>query len=440
MPEEGAKAKDLLDRLIAAKGGLALLQGIKSIKAVTSASMTTPRGAVEAETTTYLQYPDHVRVETKLPQGTQVQVYDGEHAWVSDPRGVFDVPIARWRDMVVSLKRDTVAALLAAAWGDLRSRLLPDVKDEHGPLHHALELSGPSLDPLVFYVDPQTYLIAKQTYVASVPGQPLVEELFSDYRSVDGLEVAFAAEVRRDGQSDARAARQRHQDQPADRRRAVQTSGFLSARLLLSCGEPSGDLYAGALVRELRALDPGVLVSGLGGPEFAAAGGTKIDDYRGLAVTGLTEAMAKLPRSWSTLRRLVASAERDRPDALVVVDFPDFNFPLARQVKRLGIPVVYYISPQIWAWRPGRLKTIREIADLVLVIFPFEEAIYRDGGVPVEFVGHPLVECAKLSTSREAFLAAHGLTPVGADGRDPPRQPAERGGANSAGSRGRGRR
>ncbi|MGB7219509.1 MAG: lipid-A-disaccharide synthase [Vicinamibacterales bacterium] len=185
----------------------------------------------------------------------------------------------------------------------------------------------------------------------------------------------------------------------------------MGARLLLSCGEPSGDLYAGALVRELRALDPDVTVRGLGGPQFGAAGGRLLDDYRGLAVTGLTEAIAKLPRSYATLRRLVASARAERPDALVVIDFPDFNVPLARRVKRLGIPVVYYIGPQIWAWRPGRLKTIREIADRVLVIFPFEEAIYRAGGVPVEFVGHPLIDLVQPSASRQPFLLGHGLTP-----------------------------
>jgi len=185
----------------------------------------------------------------------------------------------------------------------------------------------------------------------------------------------------------------------------------LTTRLLLSCGEPSGDLYAGALTRELRAIDPAVTVAGLGGPQFAAAGGQLVADYRGLSVTGLTEAVAKLPRSWSTLRQLVASAERDRPDALVVIDFPDFNFPLARRVKRLGIPVIYYIGPQIWAWRPGRLKTIRAIADLVLVIFPFEAQIYRDAGVPVEFVGHPLVDLAVAAEPKDAFLARHGLTP-----------------------------
>lgn len=183
----------------------------------------------------------------------------------------------------------------------------------------------------------------------------------------------------------------------------------MSARLLFSCGEPSGDLYAGALVRELRAIDPGVRVEGLGGPQFAAAGGTLLEDYRGLAVTGLTEALAKVPRSYATIRRLTAVARAERPDALVVIDFPDFNFPLARRVRRLGIPVVYYIGPQLWAWRPGRLKTMREIADRVLVIFPFEEAIYRQGGVPVEFVGHPLVDLASPSQPRAEFLEGRGL-------------------------------
>jgi len=185
----------------------------------------------------------------------------------------------------------------------------------------------------------------------------------------------------------------------------------LSARLLLSCGEASGDLYAGALTRELRALDPAIAVAGLGGPQFAAAGGQLVDDYRDLAVTGLTEAIAKLPRSLEARRRLVADAERHRPDALVLIDFPDFNFRLAPLVRRLGVPVVYYISPQIWAWRPKRLETIRRIADRVLVIFPFEESIYREGRVPVEFVGHPLIDLAKPSADRGAFLPAHGLVP-----------------------------
>ena len=125
-----------------------------------------------------------------------------------------------------------------------------------------------------------------------------------------------------------------------------------------------------------------------------------------MAVTGLTEAHPEDSAIVCALvRRLVAWARANRPDALVVIDFPDFNFRLARRIKALGIPVVYYISPQIWAWRAKRLEAIRRFADLVLVIFPFEEAIYREGGVPVEFVGHPLVDLARPSAPRAAFLS-----------------------------------
>jgi lipid-A-disaccharide synthase len=129
-----------------------------------------------------------------------------------------------------------------------------------------------------------------------------------------------------------------------------------------------------------------------------------------VAVTGLTEAIRKIPRSYGVLRRLVAWARSNRPDALVVIDFPDFNFRLARRIKALGIPVVYYIAPQIWAWRPKRIEAIRAFADRVLVIFPFEEEIYRKGGVPVEFVGHPLVDLARPSMPRAAFLGSQRLS------------------------------
>lgn len=181
---------------------------------------------------------------------------------------------------------------------------------------------------------------------------------------------------------------------------------------MLSCAEASGDLYAGALTRELRRLDPALQIAGLGGPRFEAAGGRLVADYRGIAVTGLTEALAKIPESLGTLRKLIDFARSERPDALVVIDSPDFNFRLAPRVKRLGVPVVYYVSPQIWAWRKGRLNAIRRFADRVLVIFPFEESIYRAGGVPVEFVGHPLVELTTVTAPREAFLRTHGLSPA----------------------------
>jgi lipid-A-disaccharide synthase len=180
--------------------------------------------------------------------------------------------------------------------------------------------------------------------------------------------------------------------------------------LLISCGEPSGDLYAGALVRELRTLEPAISVSGLGGPQLAAAGGTVLEDYRGIAVTGLTEVVRKIPKSYRALSRLVAWARANRPDALVVIDFPDFNFRLARRVRSLGIPVVYYISPQIWAWRPRRIDAIRGFTSLMLVIFPFEEELYRKAGVPVQFVGHPLVDLARPSKPRTPFLNAQRLS------------------------------
>lgn len=179
---------------------------------------------------------------------------------------------------------------------------------------------------------------------------------------------------------------------------------------MLSCAEASGDLYAGALTRELRTLAPSVDVSGLGGPSFEAAGGRLLADYRGIAVTGLTEAVAKIPESLRTLRRLTAAARAEPPDALIVIDSPDFNFRLAPSIRKLGVPIIYYISPQIWAWRKGRLNTIRRFADCVLVIFPFEEAIYREGGVPVQFVGHPLVDLIATSAPRATFLRDRGLS------------------------------
>ncbi|MBI2221665.1 MAG: lipid-A-disaccharide synthase [Acidobacteria bacterium] len=180
-------------------------------------------------------------------------------------------------------------------------------------------------------------------------------------------------------------------------------------RVLISCGEASGDLYAGALARELRAMDPDVAITGLGGDRLRDAGATLVGDYRGLTVTGLAEALKVLPRSYAMYRRLVAAARAARPDVFVAIDFPDFNFRLAGVMKRLGVPVVYYISPQLWAWRSGRMRTMQRIASHVLVIFPFEEPLYREAGVPVSFVGHPLLELTGPAPSRGAFLAGIGL-------------------------------
>ena len=170
-------------------------------------------------------------------------------------------------------------------------------------------------------------------------------------------------------------------------------------KILIACGEPSGDLYAGALAREIRALDRSARVYGLGGPRLREAGGEPVEDYRGLTVTGLSEALAVLPRSLAVYRRLIRMARADPPDVFVPIDFPDFNFRLARALHRLGVPVVYYVCPQVWAWRRGRLRTMRRLVRRALVIFPFEEALYRRWGVPVEFVGHPLVELCRTAQS-----------------------------------------
>jgi lipid-A-disaccharide synthase len=181
--------------------------------------------------------------------------------------------------------------------------------------------------------------------------------------------------------------------------------------VMVSCGEASGDLYAGALATELQRLAPGTRVFGLGGPRLAESGAELVGDYRGLAVTGLTEALRVLPRSFGMLRRLRARLLSDRPDVLVAVDFPDFNFGLAQSARKLEIPVVYYISPQLWAWRPGRIRTMKAIATKVLVIFPFEQQIYERAGIPVEFVGHPLIDLIHVTTDRSDLLTSHGLDP-----------------------------
>jgi lipid-A-disaccharide synthase len=180
---------------------------------------------------------------------------------------------------------------------------------------------------------------------------------------------------------------------------------------MISCGEPSGDLYAGALAVEIRRRQPDAAIFGLGGQRMMAGGGELIADYRGLSVTGLVEALRVLPKSLSTLSRLAEAARTEKPDAIVLIDFPDFNFRLAAVMKKLGVPIVYYISPQLWAWRRSRIKVMKRLADQVLVIFPFEEQIYRDAGVPVQFVGHPLVDLARAQEPKDSFLREIGTEP-----------------------------
>jgi lipid-A-disaccharide synthase len=182
-------------------------------------------------------------------------------------------------------------------------------------------------------------------------------------------------------------------------------------RIMISCGEASGDLYAGALTAELQAREPDAEIFGFGGQRLKAAGGRLIGDFGGFSVTGLTEAVRVVPRSFAMLRRLVDAARELRPHVFVAIDFPDFNFKLMAALRRLGIPIVYYVSPQLWAWRPGRMETMKTHVDRVLVIFPFEEALYRNAGIEAQFVGHPLVDLARAGQPRPAFLHERGLVP-----------------------------
>ena len=180
-------------------------------------------------------------------------------------------------------------------------------------------------------------------------------------------------------------------------------------RLLISCGEPSGEFYGAELVAELRRRIPDLQAFGLGGDRLASQNVRLLAHLKDLAVVGLVEVLSHLRRLKGLFNSVVTEAERLRPDVAVLIDYPDFNLRLARELKRRGIPVVYYVSPQLWAWRRGRIKDVKRDVSKMLVIFPFEEQIYRDGSVPVAFVGHPLVDHVKPPTDRAAIAKHLGL-------------------------------
>ena len=171
-------------------------------------------------------------------------------------------------------------------------------------------------------------------------------------------------------------------------------------------------MYAAALTRALRVLEPGVRVYGLGGDRLRESGGELVGHYEGLAATGISEAFTVVSRSYAIYRRIVSCARVDRPDVFVAIDFPEVNFRIAAAIRKLGIPVVYYIGPQVWAWRRSRLETMRRFVDLALVIFPFEAVLYQEAGIPVEFVGHPLLDLTTPTESRSVFLGSIGLAPT----------------------------
>ncbi|MGA8220184.1 MAG: lipid-A-disaccharide synthase [Candidatus Acidiferrales bacterium] len=179
-------------------------------------------------------------------------------------------------------------------------------------------------------------------------------------------------------------------------------------QILISAGEASGDMYGARLAAALRNRT-GAKLFGMGGPRMKEAGVELIADYHEVAVVGLAEALHKIPSVVGVQRRLAREAARRKAALAILIDSPDTHFGVARRLKKSGIPVGYFIGPQVWAWRAGRVRTIQRLVQRMVVIFPFEEKIYRDAGVPVDFVGHPLVDVVRPSMTRAEFAARHAL-------------------------------
>ncbi len=179
--------------------------------------------------------------------------------------------------------------------------------------------------------------------------------------------------------------------------------------ILISAGEASGERYGAELIEALRRRDPSLRFFGAGGERMRAAGCEITLDARDLSVVGITEILQHLPKIWGLYQKLIAEADRRQPGVAVVIDAPAFNWRVARQMHRRGIPVVYYVCPQFWAWRQGRVKYLRQYVNKALVIFPFEEQFYRERGVNAEFVGHPLAGLQPPAISREQMAREYGL-------------------------------
>jgi len=184
----------------------------------------------------------------------------------------------------------------------------------------------------------------------------------------------------------------------------------MAPSILLSAGEASSDMYAAKLATALRERT-GAQIFGMGGSRMAEAGVELIVDYHEVAVVGITEVLHKIPTVIGVQRRLAREAVRRHANLAILVDSPGTHLGVARRLKKAGIPVGYFIGPQIWAWRPGRVRVVKRLVKRMVVIFPFEESIYRDAGVPVNFVGHPLVDLVRPQKTREQFAAANGLDP-----------------------------
>jgi lipid-A-disaccharide synthase len=188
------------------------------------------------------------------------------------------------------------------------------------------------------------------------------------------------------------------------------TSHRSKRRALIVTGEASGDLHGGNLVRAARRIDPDLAFFGVGGSQMAEAGCEILIRGEDLAVIGIVEVVGHFPAIYRAFQRLKKILHGpDRPDLLILIDFPEFNLRLAAQAKKAGIPVLYYVSPQIWAWRQWRVKKIARLVDRMAVIFPFEADFYRGHKIDVTYVGNPLLEDAEIHSEKGAFLSSLGL-------------------------------
>lgn len=181
--------------------------------------------------------------------------------------------------------------------------------------------------------------------------------------------------------------------------------------IIIVAGEASGDLHAANLVNEIKLLNPQIRFSGLGGQKMKAAGVELYEDLTGLAVVGFFEVLRHLGKFREVFRRILSEVSRIRPDAVILVDYPGFNLRLAQELKKLNIKVIYYISPQVWAWKENRVRLIKQFTDKMLVLFEFEKRLYARHGLDVELVGHPLLDSVRAEIPREEFLRGIGFSP-----------------------------
>ncbi|PID57694.1 lipid-A-disaccharide synthase [candidate division KSB3 bacterium] len=182
-----------------------------------------------------------------------------------------------------------------------------------------------------------------------------------------------------------------------------------TVRIMIVTGEASGDLHGAHLVRALRQQLPAVEISGVGARHLQQEGITLLSSSDELAVVGIVEVVKKIGTVLRVYKKLLRSLKEHPPDLLILVDYPEFNLRLARVARVREIPIVYYISPQVWAWRSGRVKLIQRLVKKMIVIFPFEREFYQRRGVDVEWVGHPLIESVKATLSKDEFCRQHGL-------------------------------